>query len=230
MGIFRRTSNNDNEADNNIFWVTMSDLMLGLAIIFISMFVVSITGFTQDSMKQKQAQKDVSEEISRQLHEMKIEATVDKMTGDLKIPAVELFEVNSYVLTPRGKQLLDKIAPVYINTIFSNKELSGQIENIIVQGHTDSQMFKGVTSQDQQFLRNMNLSLQRANSVAEHMFHTGYNKSYHDDFRKKLVVEGKSYNEPIYTNGHEDYAKSRRVELKLKVKTLEVSRMLGIKK
>lgn len=55
--------------------------------------------------------------------------------------------------------MLDKLAPIYINTIFADKELAGQIDNIVIQGHTDSQMFAGVNSKDQQFMRNMDLSL-----------------------------------------------------------------------
>ena len=33
-------------AEENIFWVTMSDLLLGLAIVFITLFVIAMTGFT----------------------------------------------------------------------------------------------------------------------------------------------------------------------------------------
>ena len=99
-----------------------------------------------------------------------------------------------------------------------------------MQGHTDSQMFAGVNSKDEQFIKNMDLSLKRANSVAEYMFKTNYDKKYADKFRKKLVVEGKSYNEPILVNGVEDFDKSRRVELKLKVKDWNVSTALGLKR
>ena len=51
---------------------------------------------------------------------------IDKMTGDLKISDVELFELNSYVLSENGKKLLDKIAPIYIESIFADKELAEQ--------------------------------------------------------------------------------------------------------
>ena len=51
-----------------------------------------------------------------------------------------------------------------------------------------------------------------------------------DDFRKKLVVEGKSFNEPVLVNGKEDFARSRRVELKIKVKNWNVSKALGLRK
>ena len=36
--------------------------------------------------------------------------------------------------------------------------------------------------------------------------------------------------EPIIVNGHEDYAKSRRVELKIKVKDWSVASAFGLKK
>jgi chemotaxis protein MotB len=76
----------------------------------------------------------------------------------------------------------------------------------------------------------MDLSLKRANAVAEYMFKTGYDKQYADKFRKILVVEGKSFNEPVLTNGVEDFDKSRRVELKLKVQDWDVATALGLKK
>lgn len=229
MGIqFRAKAHSEEEG--NIFWVTMADLLLGLAIIFITLFVLSMTGFSQEDIQQQKIQIEVSKKISNELKEANINADIDKMTGDLKISDVELFELNSYVLSDNGKKLLDKLAPIYINTIFADKELASQIGNIVIQGHTDSQMFAGVTSPDEQFLRNMDLSLKRANSVAEYIFTTNYDKKYSDQFKKMLVVEGKSFNEPVLVNGKEDYDKSRRVELKLKVKDWNVSTALGLRK
>lgn len=226
---FRGKKNND-EDNSNIFWVTMADLLLGLAIIFITLFVLAMTGFSQQNIQQQKVQMNVSEKIREGLKKSNIDADIDKMTGDLKISDGELFELNSYVLTQEGKKLLDKLAPIYINTIFADKELAGQIDNIVIQGHTDSQMFAGVNSKDQQFMRNMDLSLKRANAVAEYIFRTSYDKKYADAFRKKLVVEGMSFNEPVLVNGKEDYNKSRRVELKLKIKDWNVSTALGLRK
>jgi chemotaxis protein MotB len=135
------------------------------------------------------------------------------------------------VLSPHGKALLDKLAPIYINTIFSDKNLSDKIQGIIIEGHTDSQTFAGIKSKDEQFLKNMDLSLKRANAVAEYIFKTKYDKKYSESFRKIVVVEGKSFNEPILDkNGKEDYNKSRRVELKLQVKDWNITKALGLKK
>lgn len=214
------------EGDNNIFWTTMADLLLGLAIIFMTLFVLAMTGFTQQELEQKQQQIEVNKELIENLKKANIDAQVDPMTGDIKISDLELFELSSYNLSPKGKAYLDKLIPIYINTIFSKKELIDEIENIVIQGHTDSQSYAGIKNPDEQYMKNMTLSLQRANSVAEYIFKTNYNKDYNEKLKKIIVVEGKSYSEPILINGKEDFNKSRRVEMRLKVKKLDITNIL----
>ncbi|MBQ8168512.1 OmpA family protein [bacterium] len=215
------------EGEGNVFWTTMSDLMLGLAIIFMVLFTLAMTGFSTEKVEQKQEQIKASQELIEKLDKEEIKAQVDEMTGDIKISDLELFELNSWNLSPRGKQYLDKLVPIYVDTIFAKEELLESIENIIVQGHTDSQSFSGISSKDEQFAKNMELSLKRANSVAEYMLKTNYNKAHSEKLKKMLVVEGRSFNDPIITNGIEDYAKSRRVELKLEVKEWNIAKALG---
>lgn len=214
------------EGDNNIFWTTMADLLLGLAIIFMTLFVLAMTGFTQQSLEQKKQQIEISKELIENLKDANIDAQVDEMTGDIKISDLELFELGSYNLSPKGKVYLDKLIPIYINTIFSKKELINEVDNIIVQGHTDSQTYSGIKDPNLGYMKNMELSLQRANAVADYMFRTGYDKKYSEKLREILTVEGKSYSEPILVNGKEDYNKSRRVELRLKVKNVDVTEVL----
>ena len=221
MALLLRKSNID-ESDNNVFWVTMSDLLLGLAIIFMTLFVLAITGFTQETVSQKQQQMEVNKELIEKLKEANIDAQVDTLTGDIKISDLELFETGSYNLSKNGKIYLDKLMPIYINTIFSKDDVINQIENIVVQGHTDSQSYAGIKNPDVQYMKNMSLSLQRANAVAEYIFQTAYNRQYGDKLKKILVVEGKSYSEPVLVNGKEDYNKSRRVELRLKTKKFDI--------
>ena len=124
MSIRYIKKNSGGGTEENIFWVTMADLLLGLAIIFITLFVLAMTGFSQQDIQQQKVKMEVSEKISGELKKANIAADIDKMTGDLKIDAVELFELNSYVLSDNGKALLDKLAPIYIDSIFADKELS----------------------------------------------------------------------------------------------------------
>lgn len=221
--------NSDNEDISNIFWTTMSDLMLGLAIIFIVLFVVAMTGFTQGSLSKHKATKELVESLKSDFGQANIDVSIDEMTGDLKIPSAALFELNSSVLTVQGKELLSNLAPIYIDTIFLNEDISKEIKHLIIEGHTDSQTFSGVNSKDEQFIRNMDLSLRRANAVAQYILQTKYDKKNSENFRKIIVVEGKSFNEPIIVNGKEDFAKSRRVELKLEVKDWNIASVFGLK-
>ena len=137
-----------------------------------------------------------------------------------------MFEIGSASLSPKGKAYLNKLVPIYINTIFSKQELINNIENIIIQGHTDSQMYSGIKNPDIQYMKNMTLSLDRANAVAEQVFNTGFDKQYSGKLKEILVVEGKSFSEPVLTNGKEDYAKSRRVELRIKAKKTDLTDMI----
>ena len=217
------------EAEENVFWTTMADLMLGLSIVFMTLFVLAMTGFTQETIKVQETQMKAPEEIVEKLKEADIDAEVDKLTGNVKISDLQLFELNSYTLTPQGKAYLDKFIPIYIDTIYSKELLRDNITNIVVQGHTDSHTFAGLKTENEQFAKNMELSLLRANAVADYAFKTNFDKKNSEMLRKMLVVEGKSFSEPVLDeNGNEDYAKSRRVEMKVRVKARNFAKILGL--
>lgn len=228
--MIRKSFKKSDSEEENIFWVTMTDLLLGLAMVFMTLFVLMMTGYTQQKMQQQQTQSDIAKELIKNLQAQNIDAQVDKMTGQVKISDLELFDLNSFELSPKGKQYLSKFVPIYVNTIFSNKELSDKIVNVVVEGHTDSQTFAGITSKEEQFAKNMDLSLKRANAVEDYIFLTGYNRNFTDNLVKTLTVTGKSYSEPVLVDGKEDFNKSRRVELKLIVKDYELQDMLMMKK
>lgn len=212
-----KLKNEDNSQDN-IFWVTMTDLMTALVLVFIVMFFYSYMSSYYEKIQGRLEQKKAAEALEQTLEAQNIQATVDGTTGIVKISDLELFELNSYELSPRGKKYLDKFAPAYFNSLFTNEYLDKNIQKIIIQGHTDSQTFKGKFSADEQYMKNMELSLKRAYSVANYMTGTQYNKSNGERLRKMIIVEGASFSSPVIENGKEDYAKSRRVELKLVMK------------
>lgn len=214
------------QEEENVFWVTMSDMLLGLMMVFMVLFTMAMTGYTQKKIQQQVTQSEVAKELIKNMKEQNINVQIDKMTGQVKISELELFDLNSYTLSNKGRQYLDKFIPVYINTIFSNPKLYTRINNIVVEGHTDSQTFKSVSSKEEQFTKNMDLSLLRANAVEDYIFKTNYNRKYTPNLTKTLVVEGKSFTEPIMVNGKEDYCKSRRVELKLIIKDSNVQDFL----
>lgn len=213
----KKTKNTENN-ENNIFWVTMTDLMTALVLVFIVLFFYTYVVSYNDKIERIQEQQKVAEELKETLQEKKIDAQIDSISGIVKISDLELFDLNSYELSQKGKDYLSKFAPAYLDSIFSNEYLNKNIDKIIIQGHTDSQTFAGQYSDDEQYMKNMDLSLKRAYAVANYMTNTPYNKANGNRLRKMIVVEGASFSNPVLTQGKEDYAKSRRVELKIIMK------------
>ena len=203
--------------ENNIFWVTMTDLMTALVLVFIVLFFYTYMTSYYEKIQSQLEQKKASQALEETLREQNIDANIDA-AGVVKISDLELFDVNSYELSEKGKKYLAKFAPAYLNSIFSNEYLDRNVEKIIIQGHTDSQTFKGKFSEDEQYMKNMELSLKRAYEVANYMTNTPYNKENGNRLRKMIIVEGASFSSPVLVNGKEDYAKSRRVELKVVMK------------
>ena len=58
--------------DENVFWVTMSDLLLGLVVVFLVLFVFAITGFTQNKVNEHEKQYEVTEKIAQELQKNNI--------------------------------------------------------------------------------------------------------------------------------------------------------------
>lgn len=225
-----RLTNSNNEVQENVFWITMTDLLLGLAVIFIVLFVLAMTGFTQAKLQELHLKSEVAKDLAQELNSKNIYAQVDLSSGIVKLSDLQLFELGSYQLSNDGKAFLNKFIPIYLNAVYSNPKIADKVVNIVIQGHTDSQSFAGVSSKDLQFIKNMELSTQRANEVAKYMFYTPYNKAYSAKLHKMLVVEGKSFSQPVLVNGKEDYDKSRRVELQLVVKNSNLQDFMGLVK
>ena len=214
MRIQKKSNQNNTE---NIFWITMTDLMTGLVLVFIVMFLFTFMQNNMPKMQENLAKENSAKTLKEALKEQNIDAGIDS-NGVVKISNLELFEVSSYKLSDKGKSYLDKFTPAYLDALFKNEYLSKNLEKIIIQGHTDSQMFAGKYSEDEQYMKNMELSLNRAYEVANYMSQTKYNKDLGNKLRKMIIVEGASYSTPIIVNGKEDHNKSRRVELKLVIK------------
>ena len=216
------------ENEENIFWVTMTDLMMGLMMVFIVLFIQSVLTASSDAIATNQAQQEVVQEIEEVMKENNIDATVEP-NGSVKISDLELFNVNSAELSPKGKAYLDKFVPMYFDLLYSNEVLAKNIENIIIQGHTDSQTFKNAKTQNDQYLLNMDLSMRRAYTVSRYALNTNFDKKNADKIRKCLIVEGRGSSNPVLVNGKEDLNKSRRVELILSLKKAsEVSGFLQL--
>lgn len=225
------------ETEENIFWVTMSDLFLGMFMVFATLFFAFVTNSGQDIQAAQEATQEMVQEVVQELQSQnisvrlinenkpvepeeikeKVNVEMDPETGLVRISDLELFDLNSAVLTPKGRAFLDKFIPVYFDCIYK-KDLSKYISTVTIQGHTDSTNFKGNYTVEQQYMKNMNLSMNRAYNVANFVFFKCSNKPYQRELTHTIKVEGVSSAKPIIVNGKEDKNKSRRVELRIILK------------
>ena len=188
---------------------------------------------TQNQLEQLLGVKtQIIEELSAELHRSGISVGVDTKTGSISLSGGALFDTGKTELKQDGKRYLDRILPVYLNVVLSDS-FRPYIAEIIIEGHTDS---TGKTGTDA-YLYNMELSQQRAESVADYVMSSDYmsrvlhlSSEQMKDFRSVVTVSGRSFSDLIYDeSGREDKDASRRVEIKFRLKddeTIDATRML----
>jgi len=204
------------------FWLSISDLMSSILIIFILLFVYK----TINSIKAERLKENIIREITdtkeniigklkTDLANKNIQVDIDDKTGTIKIDEKILFEVDQYTLKPEGKEFLERVIPLYLKIFTENKNFMSRLDQIIIEGHSDDMG---------SYLYNMDLSQKRANEVFKYIYTTlgNFSKSEREELEKYITANGKSKANLIYKeNGEVDRAKSRRVEIKFKLKDEE---------
>ncbi|MBS4235051.1 OmpA family protein [Campylobacter vulpis] len=146
--------------------------------------------------------ENLSKELQKKLDE---NISIDQKTGAISLPAEVLFDKDSFILKDEAKMSLKKILSGYLTGILDDENISKNIENIIIEGHTDS---------DGSYIYNLDLSQKRAYEVMSFIY------SFYKDERlqKLLMASGRSFSVPILKNGVEDKDLSRRIEIKFSLK------------
>ncbi|EHN6901863.1 OmpA family protein [Campylobacter jejuni] len=148
----------------------------------------------------------IRENLSKELQsKLDNNITIDEKTGSIALPAEVLFDKDSYVLKNEAKAGLRKILSEYFDAILEDPKIFSNIENIIIEGHTDS---------DGSYIYNLDLSQKRAYEVMNFIY-TFYKS---DKLQKLLIASGRSFSDPVFVNGVEDKDKSRRIEIKFSIK------------
>jgi chemotaxis protein MotB len=141
---------------------------------------------------------------------------IDPKSGAIRFSSNILFNQGEYKLKPKAKKELSSTIKKYITTLLSNDKIRGYIDNITIEGHTDT---------DGTYLYNLALSQKRALEVMKFI--------YKDDpqneelYKRYLSASGRSYSDLILDeNGKEDKEASRRIEIKFRIKNEEAVKEL----
>lgn len=210
-------------------WLSVSDLMTGLMVIFLFVAIAYIS-----RVQKNQSVLTDYVEIRNEMHDKLVKefagdtlqwqmAIGKDLTMKFKNPTV-LFATGSYELTPDFKIILDEFLPRYFN-ILLNDSLSNKIQEIRIEGHTDDVPIP--RNDADPYIANAMLSQQRALSVIRYIRQM---QSYKDFTPEKqhqlefwLTANGLSYGRAVDSNGEFiqksgnpiDKDLSRRVEFRI---------------
>lgn len=156
-----RRSRADEEEES--YFVSMSDMMIGLLFIFIILLVYFALQFrtttatlTGAGETRKQILETLKERIDRRLKAYNLAVRIDPETGVLSLPNSILFETNQFELMPQGKQAVAIVAeelaavlPCYTDVAPDGPKCRGRsvspnkIDALFIEGHTDSDALYG---------------------------------------------------------------------------------------
>lgn len=215
--------------EHNI-WMSVSDLMTGLMVIFLFVAIAYISRVQQHAVNLKEYV-----EVKQKLHGKMVttfkgdtERWQMAIGSDLSIKfqnAQTLFPSGSDELTPEFKHILDEFLPKYFGLLL-NDSLSSHITEIRVEGHTDTVPYPKIDPKDP-YMANLILSQQRARNVLRHFRSMKYYQTLSEGQKHLLeywfTANGLSYGKALDKSGELafdskeqiDKDKSRRVEFRI---------------
>jgi outer membrane protein OmpA-like peptidoglycan-associated protein len=192
------------------FWITFSDLMTALMVLFLVVMGVALLAVTKNvterEKKQEQHRKDIEQILERfaQTAKKYEGIKVDKERHVIDFGDRARYAFGSSTLTAEQEGVLRKFVPEII--VLANDGIGQKvIKRIVVEGYTDK---------TGSYLSNLNLSLQRSQRVLCAMFANQgaslLNSDQKESVRNLFLVGGYSFN--AAKNSDEE---SRRVEMRL---------------
>lgn len=204
--------------DGGEHWLTVSDLMAGLMMVFLFIAIV----FMMITQKENDKIKDVAvayqqnqvaiyqaleEEFKHDLN--KWGATIDKETLAFNFQSPDvLFANNETRLSDAYKGILNDFFPRYIKILTPYRD---SLDEIRIEGHTSSVGLLGSTDAEAYFY-NMQLSQGRTRSVLEYGYALMPDEA--DWIKANIAAVGFSSSRLIMSDGVEDAAMSRRVSFR----------------
>ena len=193
------------------FWISFSDLMSALMVLFLVVMAVTLVSVTQSIDAATRGQIERGQDINRIMSMIAADPLsqggvgVDKQNFRIDLGEEVRFESGSFTISVPAGEFLRSYVPVLLKAK-DTPEGARWIRSVVIEGFTDS---------DGDYLYNLKLSLDRSRSVVCALFQSSADAGglSADQLRKVqelFLVGGYSFN-----STKEDKAASRRVEFKI---------------
>lgn len=225
-GAAKQLFGNKQAGDESENWLTVSDLMAGLMMVFLFISVALMYSAFAERDNYREIQKAVKdlaeayhdsrvaiyealiEEFGEdELREWGVEINPKKLSFEFRSPEV-LFKTQETSLRPRFMKILDVFFPRYLDVLKDHKEA---IEEVHIEGHTSSK-WEGATTEKEAYFKNMELSQGRTRSVLQYVYKLPEVAEDREWVKAKVAAVGFSSSRLVLDDGGaEDEEASRRV-------------------
>lgn len=199
-------------------WISTSDLMAGLMIIFLFIALAYIKSIGQEEAEQT---RSICDDLKREFANVSWRERIEICEEPLVVRFVDpetLFERGSATLTHEFKGMLDEFMPPYMRVI---KKHRAKIEKVRIEGHTD-EAWSNETDRIVKFYHNMFLSQSRTYSVLHYALQIDDVREDEDWVIKNMESAGRSSSNPILDEaGRIDPERSRRVDFRINLNVQE---------
>lgn len=211
-------------SDSEDHWLSVSDLMAGLMMVFMLMSMVFMVNVEIERNKvrdvailydqlRNQLYQDLEQEFRDDMQRWGAE--LDKDLAFRFNNAEVLFDRGKAHLKPEFEAILEDFFPRYVRIITGDRYREDILE-IRIEGHTSSGWF-GAKNEDDAYIRNMALSQERTRSTLGFLLELEAMTSAKPWLKQHLTANGLSSAKTVRSDGgDEDEQRSRRVEFRVR--------------
>lgn len=209
--------------DDGEHWLTVSDLMAGLMMVFLFIAIAFMrhVSIERDKIKDvavtfQQNQVAIFDALNAEFEKElpKWQASIDKETLSFQFDSPDvLFDGGKSTLKTEFKDILGTFIPRYLEVL---EKYKSNIDEIRIEGHTSSEWSEGTHSDEAYFL-NMDLSQRRTKSVLSYSyFLSNLSTTQRAWIKSSFAAVGLASSRLILNNdGSENKLKSRRVSFRV---------------
>ncbi len=203
-------------------WVSMSDLMAGLMMVFLLISVAFMLHVQQEQEKVKEvavAYQNSQVALYQELYDEFVEdlprwdAEIDQDSLEFRFNAPEvLFDTGKIGLKPGFQTILSDFFPRYLAVI---QRFQDAIAEVRIEGHTSS-IWNRYSTADEAYFNNMELSQGRTRAVLNYVYFLPTVAESKEWIKKNFAAVGfSSAHVVVDDKGVEDVNRSRRVSFKV---------------
>ena len=212
-----KTTRNNNLMKIGKEWLSISDMMSGLMMIFLFIGVSLMMEVQKKEIIVQDIKADLDKDLNQKFANKFKEWGISEVKDNIfrfNAPDVN-FEINQDVVTDKFKAILSEFFPQYIE-VLTSKKYKNYIKEIRIEGHTDSG-YSLAFNKNEGYIYNIDLSQRRSKNVLLFLTELETFQTNEAFMTQKIRVNGFGSSVPVLdeNTSKENFILSRRVDFRV---------------